>query len=321
MAEAHANFLFRVEHNYDEALRILRLAEQNSPNDLSILVTIGNVLRRTGRLEEAVVYLRRAEALAPRDLRVIDFQFSAYRALRRYDDLERVLQRRMVLRPERETELETELELAMTRATKNNDWPSYLRELRRLDARMPDEKRASCRADAQDFAGALEALQKVQGEEVDGWPKSFLLGDLQMKLGDRAAASAAYREAEASLRKKVTEQPPPKSVNEEIRTLWLKAKLATACAVVGKSAEATRLAEEVLQREPADAEPAWSYTLAERVAEVFGLAGDMPRAIRIYRNLLEVPSGITRFQLRNGPDFGEFRKNPEFAAMVAEPGP
>lgn len=141
-----------------------------------------------------------------------------------------------------------------------------------------------------------------------------------MNLGNRGAADAAYLEAEAILRKNVAKQPPSNSVNEELRALWLKTELAAAGGVVGKGAEAIRLAEEVLQSEPADAEPGWRYGLAERVAEVFGLARDMPRAVRIYRNLLEMPSGLTRFQLRNGPDFRDFRKNLEFAARLAEPG-
>ena len=65
VAEGEANYLFRVENNYEEALRVARLAEKKSPNHPAILVTIGNILRRTGRLEEAVGYLRRAEALSP----------------------------------------------------------------------------------------------------------------------------------------------------------------------------------------------------------------------------------------------------------------
>ena len=318
VAEAQANFLFRVERKYDEALRILRLAEQRSPNDLSILVTIGNVLRRTGRLEEAVVYLRRAEALAPRDWRVIDFQSSAYWALRRYDDLERVLQRKMILRPDLEVELE--LELAMTRAKKNNDWTSYIRELQRLDPRMDDEMRVGTRFEARDFAGALEALQRVKGEEVDGLPKLIALGEIRTQLGNRQAAVAAYREAEAQLRKIVAERPPPKSAEDDMMARKLKRELALVCAILGKSEEATRLVEETLQGFPEAMEPGRRYYFERQAAEVFGHAGDMARAIRIYRNQLEVPSGLTRFQLRNGVGFDEFRKDPDFAAMIAEPG-
>lgn len=60
--------------------------------------------------------------MAPGDLRAIDFQYPAYQALRRFDELERALQRRMVLQPH----LHIDLELAMARAKKNNDGPSYL---------------------------------------------------------------------------------------------------------------------------------------------------------------------------------------------------
>ena len=114
VAEAQANFLFRVEGNYDEALRVLRTAEQKSPNDPSVLVSLGNVLRRRGRYEEALEYLRRAEDGSPREIRILYFQEQAFRALRRFADVERVLQRTSVLLPS----VGNEVEIAAVRAQK-----------------------------------------------------------------------------------------------------------------------------------------------------------------------------------------------------------
>ncbi len=114
VAEAQANFLFRVEGNYDEALRVLRAAEQKSPNDPSVLVSLGNVLRRRGRYEEALEYLRRAENLSPREMRILYFQEQAFRALRRFADVERVLQRTSVLLPS----VGTDVAIATVRAKK-----------------------------------------------------------------------------------------------------------------------------------------------------------------------------------------------------------
>ena len=58
---AQASYLFRVERKNDEALRILRLAERKTPDDVALLMTIGNLMRRRDRMEEALEYFRRAE--------------------------------------------------------------------------------------------------------------------------------------------------------------------------------------------------------------------------------------------------------------------
>ncbi len=45
-----------------------RLAEQKSPNDVALLMSIGNVLRRRDRMDEALEYFRKAGRLAPKNL-------------------------------------------------------------------------------------------------------------------------------------------------------------------------------------------------------------------------------------------------------------
>ncbi len=317
VAEARANFLFRVERNYDEALRVLRTAEQTAPNDPSVLVTLGNLLRRRGRFEEALDYLRRAESLSPREIRLLYFQLQAYTYLRRFEEAERVLQRVSVLRPS----LAIDLMIADARAKKSNDWQAYVREVQRLDSKMDDEMRAGVRSDTRNFAGALEALQNVKGDEVESLPKAFWLGRIQMKLGDQPAADAAYREAETSLLKTVAEEAKRKQAAQGGVERYHRIRLAEVCAALGKTEEATRLADEVLKDSPEDLDVVEGRAFAAQAAYVLGRAGNITRATSMFRNLLEVPSSVTRFHLRNNPDFDEFRKDPEFAALIAAPGP
>ena len=242
---------------------------------------------------------------------------SAYDNLRQFDELERVLQRKMIVLPD----ADTELRLALARAKKNDDWPGLVREVQRLDPRLDDEARIGWRIQTRDFAGALEALQAVKGDRIGLEQRSQVLGDIQAFLGNRAAADAAYRELETWARKKLAEMPPPKSPEDEQLIRFRKARLAMACALVNKKEEALRLAEEAQSPSSDEMEPADRFGLFRMAADVFARAGEMSRAISIYRNLLEVPSGLTRFELRNDPFFDEFRKNPEFAALISEPGP
>ena len=61
--------------------------------------------------------------------------------------------------------------------------------------------------------------------------------------------------------------------------------------------------------------------LAQYFADLGAIWGDFDRACKIYRHLLAVPSSTTRLMLRNHPFYEDFRKNPQFAALVAESGP
>ncbi len=172
-----------------------------------------------------------------------------------------------------------------------------------------------------DFAGALAAVQNVKGDTVDGLPKALWIAEIQIKLGNPAAADAAYREAEESLRKTVAAESRRSRAADGLTERYHRIKLAEVCAALGKREEAIRLAEEVLKDSPEILDVTASRGFAEVAANVFGRAGDLDRATRMFRNLLEVPSNVTRFQLRNSPNYDEFRKDPGFAALVMEPGP
>ena len=174
---------------------------------------------------------------------------------------------------------------------------------------------------SRDFAGALEAVQNVKGDTIDGLPKALLLADIQVKLGNPAAADAAYREAEESLRKTVAAESRRSGAAVGLTERYPRIQLAEVCAALGKREEAARLAEEVLKDSPEISDVPASRGFAEVAANVFGRAGDLKRATKMFRNLLEVPSSVTRFRLRNRPTYDEFRKDPEFSALVVEPGP
>ncbi len=305
---ARANYLFRVEHKNDEALSILRTAERKSPDDVSLLMSIGNLLRRRDRMDEALEYFRRAERLAPKDPDPPGFQAAVLYWTRRFAEQEKALRRLLVLSPDPGVEEY----IAISQAHQMNDWDFYTREALRLDPAMSPEQRVNCRFFRRDFRGVLEALQGVKGDMVGSTPKSIVTAGNQLKLGNRVAADEAFREAETSLRIAVEERPRDRSA----RLL-----LAYACAGLGKREEAIRLAEEALEAAPEAEDVVESRELSAGYADVCGFCGDFDRACKMYRHLLEVPSTVTRFMLRNDPTYDDFKKNPQFAALIAEPGP
>ena len=152
----------------------------------------------------------------------------------------------------------------------------------------------------------------VQAELIGATPKTIKIAENHLKLGNREAADTALRQAEITLRKLVQERP---------RDRYARVNLAYALALLGQRNEAVQLLGEALDAAPESEDVVEGRELALFSADVFGVLGDFDRACKMYRHLLEVPSVICRFTLRNDPFYDDFKKNPQFAALIAEPGP
>jgi adenylate cyclase len=86
---------------YDEAIRAGESAIANNPNDAEAFNGLGVVLHYVGRSEEALRHFARAMALNPLCPGMwLHFQGQAYYQLRRYEEAENVLKRRIFRTPE-----------------------------------------------------------------------------------------------------------------------------------------------------------------------------------------------------------------------------
>jgi adenylate cyclase len=86
---------------YDEAIRAGESAIANNPNDAEAFNGLGVVLHYVGRSEEALRHFERAMALNPLCPGMwLHFQGQAYYQLRRYEEAENVLKRRIFRTPE-----------------------------------------------------------------------------------------------------------------------------------------------------------------------------------------------------------------------------
>jgi adenylate cyclase len=86
---------------YDEAIRAGESAIANNPNDAEAFNGLGVVLHYVGRSEEALRHFERAMALNPLCPGMwLHFQGQVYYQLRRYEEAENVLKRRIFRTPE-----------------------------------------------------------------------------------------------------------------------------------------------------------------------------------------------------------------------------
>lgn len=97
---AQAYFSYRCLKDYETAETQLRAALRLSPNDPEVLQTLGFVLRRRGRMAQAIEELQRALWLAPKTTRLEWAIAETYRAMRNFEQAERYFAHATSIAPE-----------------------------------------------------------------------------------------------------------------------------------------------------------------------------------------------------------------------------
>ena len=103
LGEGHAAlglYLYYEEADYEGALREFRLAAETLPNDGDVGLYIAAVLRRQGRLTEAIAAYKRAEAIDPRNQVTLYDASQTYFGLRDWSNALRGLDRVLELAPD-----------------------------------------------------------------------------------------------------------------------------------------------------------------------------------------------------------------------------
>src|SRR2546430_5781346 len=103
LGEGHAAlglYLYYEEADYEGALREFRLAAETLPNDGDVGLYIAAVLRRQGRLTEAIAAYKRAEAIDPRNQVTLYDASQTYFELRDWSNALRGLDRVLQLAPD-----------------------------------------------------------------------------------------------------------------------------------------------------------------------------------------------------------------------------
>ncbi len=309
---AHAEYLFRVERRYDDALAALRAVEKLAPEDMSVLIITGNVLRRKGRAEDAIAYFRRAQRVAPESFDPPGYLFTSLIRVRRFDELVAMSEAFVP----RYTSPEIRAYVARARALQANDWNVSLNALRELDLELRAEVRCAYRFDRRDFKGALEALEAVPGETMVAddppnvvIPKSFMRGLILVRLGEAAAARPEFEQAAHWMEY---------ALSERLDDPFLEIFLARAHAALGRKDDALRTGEAAVRRVPESLDAYDGCLVAHSFALVCAEVGEPERACALLRHLLNVPSTVQRLLLRNLPCYDSLREHPEFQALVKE---
>lgn len=309
---AMGSFKYYCLQDFEGALHEFEEARARLPNDGHVLLSIGLVKRRQGKLDEAIAVHRDAAQVDPRNTDVWMNLARSYRGARRFAEAHQMFDRALDILPGDATVLAQKAEAhsaagdleAAEQLLKNLQFPiresGYGEQMELLIYRRQFER-------------ALEKIAADYAREKDSVPALFhgvvpgAMAELKLMTGETAAARPLLVEAETQLQKM-------RAAGN--RSPFLHSRLLRAFALLGKRAELDELAAVTRQIRAKDAWQAPNSEVA--IAEAYALIGDANAAIPLLEGALKVPAqeSITTADLRLDPVWDRIRRDPRFQRLA-----
>jgi TolB-like protein/DNA-binding winged helix-turn-helix (wHTH) protein/Flp pilus assembly protein TadD len=307
---AKAHFTYRCLGDFEAALEQLSTAAQLFPNDSGVLLSLGYVLRRKGRLVEAIQMLKNASELEPRLSKPIADIGETYRALRDYELADWYFEQAISLAPD-------EAYFWQERILNQLAWTGDVKKARAVleQAPIPKSLRLTAIAFRLDlFERKYErALTRLSAEQVRELPRpepnriAMLRVIARERLGDRQGALEAAEANRADLKARLTRFPGD---------TMSRAYLGVALAQLGREAEALAEAEQAVRLKSHDAFTGPPVLQIYAMMEV--ILGRRREAIHRLERLLATPyrSAISAAELRLDPVWDPLRNEPAFQDLL-----
>jgi len=298
MAMARVHF---AEDEFDGALEELEAALEGLPNDMEVILRIGDTHVRLGNPSLAIAAYEQAARLDPRVPETFYRLGRRYRMYHRYEDALAALDRCLALAPTYRT-------AARQKGLLFLQWKGQLDTLKAVLDHQPGlfSTRLKLELWERDPGGVFALL----GSE----PDSILTGGLTRSLfsawahrleGDLSSAQAAFDSARVLLERLAAEDP---------QRISLHYGLGYAYAGLGRSADAARSVQLFL--EAAQGDESQVPTDAERGAQILAQAGLVDEAIGLLEPLLDGPSWTSVKSVEVEFVYDPIRDHPRFQALL-----
>jgi len=307
-------YRYRGLRDFEGAVSALKEAQARLPNSAFVYENLGWVLRRLGRWAEAETDLRKALELDPRNVGLLgSLATDFYIRVRRFDDALALVDRALEISPDSATLHAGKANIFQLQARLTD----AAQELAHVPPASSDpfvvQIRVAQAAYERRFDTGIEvitnSLQTVPSNtEADGLSTLLLiqLGHFQDWLGRHEEARVDFTKALSDL-----EHFSDQTGLENFRAL--------AYAGLGQKDQALAEVERALKRDENNAvdKPALETTRAQIQAQF----GERDAALAALPHLLEVPSGLTRAELKFYPVWDPLRDDPRFEKIVASLAP
>jgi len=300
--------------DYPRALAAFAEAEKGLPNDTRVIAGVAYILRRQGRLEDAIAQIERAIEISPQEARLSLHQGETYGWLRRFDEADPYLDRSIVLDPDQtqghafkafgrwgrgDLAAARTVLTSMPRSDANHEtmywWMQGIFERRYDDAL------------AVLASSPLSAIE----DQFQYLPKALLEAEALRLKGDSAGAKAAFAVARDSLEHELRERPDDHRVHSS---------LGVAYAGLGLREEAVREGGRGYEAYPPSKDALIGPFRVADLALIHTMLGDKDAALDALEQLAAGPSGQVLF-LQVDPRWDSLRGEPRFAKLSERVAP
>ena len=314
--QANGIFYYYCLQDFDRALAELTVAHERAPNDVRILLAIGLVHRRQGKLNDSINLQRQSANLDPLNEDIWVNLGRTYRGIRNFDAARALFDRALAIAPNNESILAQKAETYWAQGDLDTAWrlvsefkfppgsvsnavPVY-----RLYLNLLINRRR--------FDDAISLISSTLYSEKNLPPSMVALahstlGELHLVKGDLGQSQPLFLQAEQEL-KTLREQGD--------KGLLLADTLIQVEARLGRRDEVQREADALLKRTGKDA---WRFPVSKQVvARAYAILGDMDRAIPLLNDALSAScqEALTPALLQLDPFLDQLRSDPRFERLV-----
>ncbi len=303
--------------DYDNALKEFALAHQSQPNNSLVLLAVGSVYRRQGKMEDAATAMIKAEELDPRSSEVTYNLSQTYCLLRRFPEAERTADKAITLAPdvlERYAYKSFIILMSSGDVAKAKTALSDASEISGFDGNSEIHlAQYHIALFEKNYPAALAILLSAPEDFIDNQfiyaTRTGLAAQVYGLLNDREKARRAYDSARVILEGKIAQQPDDARYHSALGVVY---------AGLGRKDDALREGRRAVELLPISKE-AWrgAYRILD-LAQIQMMVGNQDEAVANLATLLSRPSELSATWLRLDPRWLPLKNNPQFQKLVGQ---
>jgi TolB-like protein len=323
---ALALFYYLGHRDYDSALRELDRVTELQPNSAVARASHAYVYRRRGEWERSLVAAKRAAELDPRDPSIARDIGVTYLTLRRWTDAEHELTHALALDPHYALAAEN---LAGTYINSTGDIRRARRAFEGGSAESALGGAGATQGTIRTMIGLrayLDVFEKYFTDALKVWdtvptntPEERLRQlearvGIQVLAGQGAVAKSECEQTRALLEARLAERPEDRVSLEALAWVYV---------CLGRNADALHVAQQAADSLPIEKDALIGPSFLAGLAEIEARTGRAEGAVKILRQLITAPAGISVSiaRLKIDPVWDPIRNDPGFQKLISEPEP